>query len=298
MNPGNKFWWFVSVSLIITSIIFVTIAVFFWNSLLPAEKILFGSILKNHFGYIFIGIFLLSAGIGFVLDGLFHNYIISIHRLAEEIMLIHSVNPSHRIRPEGSGVIIRMAEIINEWADRYEELQKDVQKKIQQAKAEVEEEKNILASFLSELSEGVLICNTEGQILFYNRQAKEFLEGKADKAKNGNRTSIASEHPLLSVPQKFIGLGRSVFGIIDKNLILHALDEMADKLKHKRENLGSHFVMLAKVSDLKQHHEEHLLRVETVPILDTLKQFSGFILIINDITRQLDTEKKMDFLKF
>jgi len=284
MNLRNKFWWFAGISLIITSIIFTTIAIFFWNSLLPAEKILFVSLVKSHFGYIFIALFLLLAGIAFILDAVFHNYILSIHRLAEETILIHSVNPSHRIRPEGSDVIVRMAEIINEGADRYEELQKDVQQKILYAKAEVEEEKNILASFLSELSEGVLICNTEGQILFYNKQAKELLEGEKNKE---NRTSPASQQPIISVSQKFIGLGRSVFGIIDKNLILHAMDEMVNKLKHSQENLGSHFVIVGR--------EEHLLKVEAVPILNTLKQFSGFILIINDITRQLHTEKKMDY---
>ena len=76
---------------------------------------------------------------------------------------------------EGSKDIMRLIQIINEWADRYEDLQKNVDQKINLAKAKAEEEKNILAAIMSELPEGLVICNAEGRIILYSKKAKEFL---------------------------------------------------------------------------------------------------------------------------
>ena len=280
MNPKNKFWWFAAISISITLIIICALSVLFWNHLLPEEKSLLISIIKQHFVYIFSAVFLLLAGLGFALDGIFHTYILPMGRLAEEATLINSVNPSHRIKLEGSKDIIRLAQIVNEAADRYEELQNNVEKKIHLARAESEEEKDILAAIMSELPEGVLVCNTEGRILLYNKRVKQFL------ASNNNNNSFDSEP--LSKSGRFIGLGRSVFGIIDKNLIVHALDEIAEKLKRKELNAVSYFVVVGR--------KNKLLRVEAAPILSHLNRFTGFMLIFYDITQQLETDSNVDFI--
>ncbi len=279
MNPKNKFWWFAAVSVSITLIIISILAVLFWHHLSPEEKSLLINIIKQHFVYIFSAVFLLLAGLGFALDGIFHTCILPMGRLAEEATLINSVNPSHRIKIEGSKDIIRLAQIVNEAADRYEDLQNNVEKKIYFARAESEEEKNILAAIMSELPEGVLVCNAEGRILLYNKRVKQFLA-------SNNNNSIDSEP--LSESGRFIGLGRSVFGVIDKNLIVHALDEIAEKLKRKEQNIVSHFVIIDKGN--------MLLRVEAAPILSHLNRFTGFILIFYDITQQLEKDGNVDFI--
>lgn len=282
MNPKNKFWWFAGVSISIAIAIVVTIVILLWKELLPEQKVILFGIIKQHFGYIFGCVFILLAGLVFGLDAMFHNYVIPIIKLIEETTLINTVNPSHRIQIEGSGDCMRLAKVINEAADRYGELQKNVEQKIKAANAQTEDEKSILAAFMAELPEGVVICNAEGQILLYNKQAKQLLEyGMADiECLPGENT------PNLDC--QFIGLGRSVFGVIDKNLIVHALDEIAGKLKHEEEHAASYFVVAGK--------DSRLLRTEAVPVLNQEKQFTGFILILNDITRQLETDNRVGCL--
>jgi DNA polymerase III subunit epsilon len=218
---NNRYWWFVVVSFTIALALVISLGFFLWQQLSSAETQIILQILKDRFIYIFGLVFVLLAGLGFILDAIFNNYIIPINKLTEEITLINSVNPSHRIKVEGSKEIMRLVKAINEGANRLEDLRANVEQKIQMAKADLEEEKNLLAAFMAELPEGVLICNAEGRILFYNKRAKEFLEGQSEMNSPVNKSG------------RFIGLGRSVFGVIDKSVIVHALDEIAEKLKRE-----------------------------------------------------------------
>lgn len=281
----NRFWWFAGGTIVIIVIIISGLAVFSWRHLSPLEQEILLGIAKRNFVYIFSAFILLMAGLGSALDGIFHLYILPMGKLIEETELINSVNASHRIHIEGSKNIVRLAGMINEGADQIETLQRSIGEKIQMARAETESEKNILAAIMSELPEGILICNRDGQILLYNKRAREFLATGA--ARQEEAAGMASK-PAVEPDNAFIGLGRSVFGVIDKNLVVHALDEITDKLDRQDKNVMSSFVAVGKA--------ENLLRVEAVPILDPAQRFSGFILIFYDITRQLETDHRVSFL--
>ncbi len=284
MDPTNKFWWFAGVSIFITLLIFIGIALFFWQQLLPDQQAFLLDIIKNHFIYFFITLILLMAAIGFGLDGIFHSYILPLNRLPEEIELIHTVNSSHRIKREGSKVVNLVIDAINENAEHYQRLENDVTARVIGAKSELEKEKNILAVIMSELPEGVLICNRDGQILFFNKQAKRFFAGKND-ARLGDPPASDTQPPL---PFPFFGLGRSVFEIIDRHLVSHALDDITEKLAQGSSGAASYFVAVSKRG---QH-----LRAEMVPVLNHQRLFTGFILIFSDITSQLATDSQANLL--
>jgi DNA polymerase III subunit epsilon len=280
MKQNNKFVWFAAVSIAFTLLFIVTIAFLFWQQLLPGEQFFVTGLIKRNFFYIFAAVFLLLVCLGFGLDWVFRFYILPLDKLTEEIILIPSVNSSHRIHPEGSGEVVRLATVINDWAEHFEELQNNIEKRIRQAKSESEEEKNILVALMAELPQGVLICNREGRILLYNKRAKSFLVGDKD---NGPHDALGGNES-----GRFIGLGRSVFSIIDKNLIAHAVDEIAEKLEHRETGIASYFI----VAD----NQDRLLRVETVPILNNHREFKGFILTLHDITQQFESDSRIDFL--
>jgi DNA polymerase-3 subunit epsilon len=226
----------------------------------------------------------LLAALGLAMSVMIHRYIRPLRKLAEETNLITSVNPSHRIDIKGGKEVLRLAQIINEKADRFEELQKDVWRKIELATAQSEEEKNILAAIVSELPEGILICNAEGQILLYNKQARRYLEGDEKRTfpdPDSNRSATGAGNP-------FIGLGRSVFGVIDKNLIVPALDEIAGKLERREAEATAHFITPGAQSSL--------LRTEAVPILNHIGHLTGFVLIFQDIIKQIETGSHVSFL--
>lgn len=288
MNSNNKFWWFAAVSISITLMIVSILTVLFWQHLSPEEKLFLININKQHFVYIFSVAFLLLGVLVFALDGIFNTFILPIGRLAEEATLINSVNPSHRISLEGSKDIMRLVQIINEGADRFEELQKNIDQKINLAKAKAVEEKNMLAAIMSELPEGVIICNAEGRIILYSRKAKEFLAEANTIGFPGYKAKSGLSRPLIGDQDKFVGLGRSIFNVIDKNLIAHSLDEIADQLKHKQTNVASYFVIVGKWNKL--------LRAEVVPVLSHLKKFTGFIIIFSDISQQIETDCRINSL--
>jgi len=275
MNTISKFWKFVAVSAVVICMMSCYVGWIFWKQLTPDQKILLINIIEQNFVYVFTVFILISACFISVLDGILHVYILPAKKLVSETHIINSVNPAHRIKMEGSSDIIRLAEAINEGADRYEKLQKNIDEMIHFARTESEKERNILAAVMSELSEGILICNSDGQIILYNKKARQLFEtGSAPKSEQ-------------NVQNGLVGIGRSVFGIIEKKLLVHALDEIATGLKEAKQNVSS-FIIVSR--------EEKLIRAEAVPVLNHLKYFTGFILILEDITEQLEKESRFDSL--
>ena len=284
MDPTNKFWWFAGVSIIITMLIFVGMALFFWQQLLPEQQVLLLDIVKTHFIYIFVAIILFIAALGFALDGIFHSYILPLNRLPEEIELVHTVNAGHRIKREGSKVVNRVIDAINENAEHYQQLENAVTSRVMEAKSEVEKEKNILAVIMSELPEGVLICNRDGQILFFNRQARNFFSPRRE---DHGEAAVATADPSPPA-HPFFGLGRSIFEIIDRHLVSEALAEITEKLARDEATVASYFVVVG--------NEGRHLRSEMVPVLSHQRLFTGFILIFSDITSQIESDNQTHLL--
>jgi len=277
MNRIQTFWLFVAVTIGFMIVVIATLGWLFWQQLQPEEQRYLIALVRENLVYLFTAAVVLLAGLGFGIDWMFRLYILPLDKLTEETRLIHSVNPSHRIHLEGGRDIVRLAEAINESAERYEKLHRNVQQKIENARAETEEEKRILAVVMAELPEGVLICNTEGQILLYNKRVRELLTASSN-----------DNDPPKDEPTGYIGLGRSVFSVIDKHMVVHALDQIAEKLERGEADAASYFVLISR--------HQRMLRVEAVPILNHLREFTGFILILYDVTRQLEADTQLDGL--
>ncbi len=271
--PGSKFWGIVALTFVSLIIILTISAIWFKHQLTTAELRSVAYLLRSSIGSVIIIALLLLAVCVWAVEAFFRNYIRPVRKMAEKVRLINTTNPSYRIPIEGAEEIRRLCERINEAAQRHETLAKHVDDKVQLAKSGSEQEKNTLAAIVAELPEGVLICNAEGRILLYNNRAKLLLTGGPKK------------DPTTSGPHEFrryIGLGRSVFGIIDKNLLGHVLDQIKGKLRKKDPDAVSYFVVTGA--------DDRLLRVEAVPVLNHDRLLSGLILIFYDITRQVETD--------
>jgi DNA polymerase-3 subunit epsilon len=277
--PGSKFWGVVALSFASLIIILISTAIWFKYQLTSEELSFFIHLTLRFIGPVVIVTLLLLVVCIWSVESVFRNYIRPIPKITEKVSLINATNPSYRISEAGGVEIRRLCEHINEAAQRYETLAKHVEDIVQQAKAESEQEKNTLAAIVAELPEGVMICNPEGRILLYNNRAKFLLTGsRPDPDKDAETGSHGTS--------RYIGLGRSVFGIIDKNLLGHVLDQIADKLRQNDPEAVSSFVAPGT--------GDRLLRVEAVPILKPGKQFTGLILILYDITRQLQTDSDLN----
>ncbi len=280
-KPGNHFWGIVIFSAVLLLIILAASAVWLTYQLSSEQLQFTRQLLQQFIGpLVVIAILLLVVCVTPVLI-VFRKFILPTRKITDEISLINASNPSYRIRTDGGEEIRLLSERINEGAERFEALIKNVDDKIRQARAASEQEKNTLAAIMAELPQGVLICNTDGRILLYNNRARQLLVGSAGQAEINQKDSGTAGEAT-----RFIGLGRSVYGLIDKNLIEHALDQIGAKLRDNDPEVVSYFVTPGA--------DDRLLRAETVPVLDAKRQFTGLILIFDDITRQLETDSHLD----
>jgi DNA polymerase-3 subunit epsilon len=168
MKPVFKYWLFL---LAIAFAVFAVITGSFiasWYHLSADEQQFVRGIVDKLIPFPFIGSIVLFAIIGSLISLLFHHYIIPILQLGEETKLISVVNPGYRVEPRGAKELVHLANIINESAEAFQKLQTDVDLQIAAAKQQLKEERNRLAALMSELPSGVLVCNTDGQVLLYN----------------------------------------------------------------------------------------------------------------------------------
>lgn len=281
MKLNNKFWLFAIVCMTFTSGVAVTLAVLFWRQIAPPEQQLLIRLFSDQFWYFFsTGVFLFAA-FGFTLDWFFRFYILPLNQLVEETKVMNTVNPAHRLKIDGSREVKQLAELINACGDQYQAAKHLVDQTVETAKAKTEAEKNILATIMGELTQGVLICDPVGRILLYNRQAQRVLKNvqrpdDASKEKQGDDAALDG----------FVGLHRSVYSLIDMDLVQYSLRDIQRKLDQKKENASSHFVVVTQ--DRRQ------LRVETLPILDEDKRYAGFVLIFADITHQVESAGRLN----
>ncbi|MFO0989208.1 MAG: exonuclease domain-containing protein [Alphaproteobacteria bacterium] len=85
--------------------------------------------------------------------------------------------------------------------ERFAALRRETGEAAARAAVGLEEQKRRLEAILLDLTEGVLVCNRDHQILLYNRAAMRLL-GAAEE----------------------IGLGRSLFGLVTREPVLHTLE--------------------------------------------------------------------------
>ncbi len=275
MKEKNRFWRFALFASLLTVMLVGALFLTLWQQLSDLQAQVVLTVLEQYFGYLFMAFFLVFIALLFGLDAIFHVYILPLKRIVDGTTLIFTSNPSYRIKPEGGDDTVNLAEAINSAADKYETLSRDVTQQIHAARKEIEKEKNILAAIMAELPEGVLICNKNGRIILFNREARNIFSG-----------NTTTENSDADGSEMFVGLGRSIFNLIDKETLTHAIDEIETRLREKNAaSIASYFI--APVG------EKTFFRFETVPVLDREKEMTGFILIFTNITQEITKYKKI-----
>jgi len=211
---------------------------------------------------------------------LWRQYVVAAQQLADETETMLTANPSHRAPARGGRELRRVAHTINRFAEKREALMRDVEARVAEANARIGQERNRLAALMSELAQSVIVCNVEGRILLYNARAMQLLRAKAEGA-------AGRGHAL-------VGLGRSVFAILDRDLVIHALDGVHERLKKGERSPVAHFVAAAPSGQL--------VRVQVAPVLALAGEgqpggeLTGFVLMVEDITRRVESGSRRDML--
>ncbi|MCV2217952.1 3'-5' exonuclease [Thauera sp. Sel9] len=228
-----------------------------------------------------------AAGVG-VLRILFRQYVQGLLRMAENLRLMLGANRGFRVQPEGPPEVRMLASAANELASQRDEILADVEAQIARAKDSVEQEKNRLAALMSELTQSVVVCNLDGRILLYNNRARMQFRALSDA-------------PGVAGGGELIGLGRSIYAVFERNLIAHALETIQQRLRRGAAQPQANFVTTTRAGQL--------LRVQMAPVLSVAKPQgegegaageeaertqTGFILMLDNITRNFETESRRD----
>lgn len=230
-------------------------------------------VLDDSAGLLLVFAAFLLVVIGFGVASAFDAYVVGMVRAAEGARIIVTVNPAHRLADDGPAEAAALARVVNELADRQQAALGAVEARIRDANARLDEEKQRLAALMSELTSSVLVCNVDGLILLYNEAARALLE----RPGNGNAAAGAG----------IVGLGRSVFGIIDREVIAHALDLVRERLHDGETRPVAPFVAV---------FGDRLIRAQMAPVraAGDATRLAGFVLTLDDVTGSVQRGTERD----
>lgn len=235
------------------------LALLVWVALTPAQREALRAILGAQTATLVLGAVLALSGLAFVLLRTLGGYPRTAGRLAADVRVLLDANPDHRLEESGPPEIAQLARAVNDLAERRRIAERDVAGQVAAARADVEQERNQLGALMADLTVAVLVCTIGGRILLYNSAARTLLGDDAG-----------------------LGLGRSVFGIVDRGLITHALERIGDRSPH------------ANVSTVLR--DGQLLQVRVSPVRRGGDDVTGFVLVLEDMTSRLQGSRRRDAL--
>jgi DNA polymerase-3 subunit epsilon len=239
---------------------------------------------------------LMALFLGFqLIRSLFQQYVHGLLRMSETLRLMLGANRNFRVELEGPPEVRELARAANDLAKQRNELLDDVEAQIRHAKSTVEEEKNRLAALMSELAMGVVVCNLDGRILLYNSRAR--LQFKA-----------LAQGPTSMSGGALIGLGRSIFSILERGQITHSLENIQQRLRKGSAEPTANFITTTRGGQLLRAQMAPVLGrgdsapasgsdapdAEAInPIVNEM-QVTGYVLTIENITRNFEREAQRD----
>jgi DNA polymerase-3 subunit epsilon len=209
---------------------------------------------------------------------LFQLYVAAPLSLAQGTQLVTHGNPSHRLEAMGGSEMQELVRAINALAGDHETLRREIDARIADAQKKVQDERDRLAAIISEATQAVLVCNLEGRILLYNRRARQLLGNPP-----GAKPAVAGA--------ALVGLGRSVFAILERGLLAHALETIQAGLRDGATRPAS-FVTARGEQLLRVHVAPVLRGARVVPDVEDRTDaaagesaITGFVLRVDDVTK-------------
>lgn len=194
-------------------------------------------------------------------------------QLAEAIHLRLSSQVDTPIEPGEHPETRQLAELFNTMWSQQRDQQSRMATRIAQVIERSDQERARLSALMSELNRSVVVCNLEGKVLLYNHRAR--LQFK--------RLSKAGH---VTGGSELIGIGRSIYTVLDQRQIDHALDALERRIKRGASTPSAQFVTATPSGKL--------FRVQMSPVRVEHQDISGFVLIIENITADMDADLAKD----
>ena len=207
------------------------------------------------------------------------RYVAPVAQLAEAARVAVTTDVQRKLPAQGHPELASLTQSIEQLIDQREALRADVSSQVAEASAHIEAERNRLAALMSELTQSVVVCNLDGRILLYNNRAR--MQFRA-----------LSATPSLADGAELMGIGRSIYGVFDKRLVAHALDNIQQRMDKGAAQPSAQFVTTSRAGQL--------LRVQMAPVRGqgggASAPLGGFVLMLENITRAFQEESQLDSL--
>ncbi len=265
--------------LVACSYLLAVVAAVLWigaSGLEAPEQALLDALIERRLGAV-VMVLLFACVFFFLILRAAHGFLVQpVARAAEEALTLIE-DPATRLTAQGSSELQALAAAVNRLAEQRQTHDAEIEARVRAANAAADADRNRFAVLMSELAQGVIVCNMDGRVLLYNRRARALFAG-------------SSGHGIAA-----LGLGRSIYGLFDRHLIAYALEHI-----EARGGGHRHFVSVTESG--------RLLRVLVAPIpvaagMDATavgatggSGFSGYMTMIDDMTEAFDSESQRDQL--
>ena len=253
----------------------------------PADRAALWSMLETRMALVFMVWLMLAVAAGAAARRAWRRFAAAPWRLAEALqVLLLASDGSRQMTPEvsGSAGSLALTDGVNTLLRQRDALRADMASQVAEASRGVEQERNRLAALMAELTQSVVVCNLDGRVLLFNARARLQFRALAGADTTGPAIGGAEAQGL--------GLGRSIYGLLDRRLVLHALEAVQQRLQRGAAHPAAQFVT-ATVGG-------QLLRVQMAPVktpdADLETPLNGFVLMLDNITRDLADDTERDHL--
>jgi DNA polymerase-3 subunit epsilon len=221
------------------------------------------------------------AAIAHALKRWFDHWVTPSVQLAEEAQVLLRTDVVKELLPKGNTETRVLVGLFNQLVSQREALRTEMNQRVVAAAQGIEAEKSRLAALMSELTQSVVVCNLDGRVLLYNQRAR--MQFRA-----------LSQAPGVAGGAELIGLGRSIYGVFDRKLVTHALENIQQRMLRGAAQPSAQFVTTTSAGQL--------LRVQMAPVrataqdseIDAPIELTGFVLMLENITRDFDAESAKD----
>jgi len=252
--PRLRFGWWLALATAFVAALFAIVAAVLWAGADGSQRVAIRAVVQDHLSLLAAFAVLLPFVLGAFLRWWMNAYPMAAVRMVEEVAHIHAVDGRHRVTVAGGQAMRQLADAINVFADGEERLQRAMQRHIDESDGRLAEERQRLAAVMAQVPHAVLLCGADGRVLCCNERATRLFEDEA-------------------------AADRSVFTLIDKSRIVHALDTLGGASPAVEVPSAARFVAA---------RGDRLLRAHVAPVPDRHGESGGFVLLLDDITRSVD----------
>ncbi len=246
-------------------------------TLSAAQREAIYAIVESRLALVLLVWLVFAGALGAALRWAWLRFVLAPARLVEQAQIVLGGGAPREIAAAGSADNRALARTINALARERGELKADIGRQVSDASREIEQERSRLAALMSELTQSVVVCNLDGRILLYNSRARAQFRA-------------LSQSPSLAGGAELIGLGRSIYAVLDAKLVAHALETVHQRVLGGSANPSAQFVTSTPGGQL--------LRVQLAPVraIDSEASVNGFVLMLDNITRDFADESLRDQL--